>query len=102
MNFRMKDSLGWQTAYTSPRMDATLKHIALNTKFGPQSAERMLAAACANNYIHLWSLTDGNGGETKMGQNYFIFDYLRFYKKSIPALGFLCKIKFINCSIVLI
>uniref|UniRef100_A0A914XFH3 BTB/POZ domain-containing protein KCTD3 n=1 Tax=Plectus sambesii TaxID=2011161 RepID=A0A914XFH3_9BILA len=63
----MKDSLGWQAAYTSPRMDATLKHIALNTKFGPQSSERMLAAACANNFIHLWSLTDGNGGETKMG-----------------------------------
>jgi hypothetical protein len=63
----MKDSLGWQSVYTSPRMDAPLKHIALNTKFGPQSSEKMLAVALANNSIHLWSLTDIGSSGTKIG-----------------------------------
>ncbi|KAK0409741.1 hypothetical protein QR680_004727 [Steinernema hermaphroditum] len=56
--YRMKDSVGWQLMYTSPRMNAPISHIALNTKFGAQNSEKMLAVALANHEIHLWSMID--------------------------------------------
>ncbi|VDM49206.1 unnamed protein product [Toxocara canis] len=66
--YRMKESLGWQSVYTSPRMEATVRHIALNTKFGAQNTEKMLAIALANNAIHLWNISDTNSPQgTKMG-----------------------------------
>uniref|UniRef100_F1KWR6 BTB/POZ domain-containing protein KCTD3 n=1 Tax=Ascaris suum TaxID=6253 RepID=F1KWR6_ASCSU len=66
--YRMKESLGWQSVYTSPRMEASVRHIALNTKFGPQSSEKMLAIALANNAIHLWNISDAHSPQgTKMG-----------------------------------
>lgn len=58
----MKESLGWQQMYASPRMDAVVRHVALNTKFGAQSSEKMLAVALANNAIHLWNISEGNAG----------------------------------------
>lgn len=65
----MKESLGWQSVYTSPRMEASVRHIALNTKFGPQSSEKMLAIALANNAIHLWNISDAHSPQgTKMGK----------------------------------
>lgn len=77
----MKDSLGWQSVYTSPRMDAPLKHIALNTKFGPQSSEKMLAVALANNSIHLWSLTDIGASGTKIGMiTFFVIDHSTVFR----------------------
>lgn len=54
----MKESVGWQLIYTSPRMDSPIRHVALNTKFGPQVNEKMLSFALANNTIHLWSVDD--------------------------------------------
>lgn len=56
----MKESLGWQSVYTSPRMDSAVRHVALNTKFGAQSSEKMLAVALANNEIHLWNISDAD------------------------------------------
>ncbi|TKR57568.1 hypothetical protein L596_030813 [Steinernema carpocapsae] len=59
--YRMKDSVGWQLMYTSPRMEAPIEHIALNTKFGAQNSEKMLAVALSNHEIHLWSMIDQPG-----------------------------------------
>lgn len=64
--YRLKETLGWQPLFATPRMDATVRHVALNTKFGPQSSEKMLAVALANHSIHLWNIADGNSG-VKMG-----------------------------------
>ncbi len=32
--YRMKDSLGWQLIYSSPRMDHSIGHVAIVSKFG--------------------------------------------------------------------
>ncbi|VDK42203.1 unnamed protein product [Anisakis simplex] len=69
LTYRMKEeSLGWQSVYTSPRLEATVRHIALNTKFGAQNTDKMLAIALANNSIHLWNISDTNTPQgTKIG-----------------------------------
>uniref|UniRef100_W6NAN1 Potassium channel domain containing protein n=1 Tax=Haemonchus contortus TaxID=6289 RepID=W6NAN1_HAECO len=58
--YRMKESLGWQSVYSTPRMDSLIRHVALNTKFGPQNTDRMVAVALANGNILLWSLEEGD------------------------------------------
>uniref|UniRef100_A0A1I7WMR2 J domain-containing protein n=1 Tax=Heterorhabditis bacteriophora TaxID=37862 RepID=A0A1I7WMR2_HETBA len=64
--YRMKESIGWQTVYNTDCMESLIKHVALNTKFGPQNADRMLAVALANANILLWSLEE-EGTALKMG-----------------------------------
>uniref|UniRef100_A0A915PCJ3 J domain-containing protein n=1 Tax=Setaria digitata TaxID=48799 RepID=A0A915PCJ3_9BILA len=54
--YRMKESLGWQQLYISPRMDAVVRHVALYAKFG----EKMLAVSLANHAIHLWNISEGD------------------------------------------
>ncbi|EFO25286.1 potassium channel tetramerisation domain containing 3 [Loa loa] len=62
--YRMKESLGWQQLYISPRMDAVVRHVALYAKFG----EKMLAVSLANNVIHLWNISEGDTNfGTKIG-----------------------------------
>ncbi|KAE9411932.1 hypothetical protein Angca_007974, partial [Angiostrongylus cantonensis] len=56
--YRMKESLGWQSVYRTPPMESLIRHVALNTKFGPQNTDRMVAVALANNNILLWALED--------------------------------------------
>ncbi|KAJ1365462.1 hypothetical protein KIN20_025771 [Parelaphostrongylus tenuis] len=56
--YRMKESLGWQSVYRTPPMESLIKHVALNTKFGPQNTDRMVAVALENNNILLWALED--------------------------------------------
>ncbi|PIO59891.1 hypothetical protein TELCIR_18632 [Teladorsagia circumcincta] len=56
----MKESLGWQSVYSTPRMESLIRHVALNTKFGPQNTDRMVAVALANGNILLWSLEEGD------------------------------------------
>ncbi|KIH49868.1 hypothetical protein ANCDUO_20056, partial [Ancylostoma duodenale] len=58
--YRMKESLGWQSVYSTPRMESLIKHVALNTKFGPQNTDRMVAVALANGNILLWALEEGD------------------------------------------
>lgn len=78
----MKESVGWQLTYTSPRMDSPIRHIALNTKFGAQVSEKMLAVALANSTVHLWSLEEGGEGQQnhrKVGKTIFEVPYITFY-----------------------
>ncbi|KJH52901.1 K+ channel tetramerization domain protein [Dictyocaulus viviparus] len=56
--YRMKESLGWQSVYCTPPMESLIRHAALNTKFGPQNTDRMVALALANGNILLWALED--------------------------------------------
>ncbi|VDL80686.1 unnamed protein product [Nippostrongylus brasiliensis] len=56
----MKESLGWQSVYSTLRMESLIRHVALNTKFGPQNTDRMLAVALANGNILLWALEEGD------------------------------------------
>uniref|UniRef100_A0A915EAN8 BTB domain-containing protein n=1 Tax=Ditylenchus dipsaci TaxID=166011 RepID=A0A915EAN8_9BILA len=65
--YRMKDSMGWQPIYVSPRMEYPIGHIALVSKFGggsSQVAEKMLAIALTNNSVHLWCLDENNEAES--------------------------------------
>uniref|UniRef100_A0A0N5AP67 BTB domain-containing protein n=1 Tax=Syphacia muris TaxID=451379 RepID=A0A0N5AP67_9BILA len=57
--YRLKETLGWQPLFSTPRMDSIVRHVALNTKFG---SEKMLAVALSNNSIHLWNIKDINSG----------------------------------------
>ncbi|KAI1727139.1 BTB/POZ domain-containing protein [Ditylenchus destructor] len=61
--YKMKDSMGWQLIYVSPRMDYPIGHIALVSKFGggsSQVSEKMLAIGLANNSVHLYCLDENN------------------------------------------
>lgn len=76
----MKESLGWQQLYISPRMDAVIRHVALYAKFG----EKMLAVSLANNAIHLWNISEGDANfGAKIGRKFsiFIYFYLTFLFK---------------------
>ncbi|KHJ79435.1 hypothetical protein OESDEN_20919 [Oesophagostomum dentatum] len=69
--YRMKESLGWQSVYTTPRMESLIKHVALNTKFGPQNTDRMVAVALSNGNIMLWALEEGDNASKIGAQNIF-------------------------------
>lgn len=57
----MKESMGWQPIYVSPRMECPINHIALVSKFGgSQVTEKMLAIALTNNYVYLYILDENN------------------------------------------
>ncbi|GMT10437.1 hypothetical protein PFISCL1PPCAC_1734, partial [Pristionchus fissidentatus] len=56
--YRMKESVGWQQVYMSGRLQLPVTHIALNTKFGPQNNENMLAISFSDLSIDLWNLTE--------------------------------------------
>ncbi|CAJ0582429.1 unnamed protein product, partial [Mesorhabditis spiculigera] len=59
--YTMKESFGWQSTYTSPKMASFIKHAALHTKFGPQSNEKMLAVALEDGNVCLWNITEEAG-----------------------------------------
>lgn len=60
----MKESMGWQSIYVSPRMECPIGHIALVSKFnGSQVTEKMLAIALTNNFVHLYVLDENNDME---------------------------------------
>jgi hypothetical protein len=77
----MKDSLGWQLVYVSPRFNHTIKHIALNTRLGVQTTDKLLAVALSDSSIHLGSLLDGGSTFQPIGlhilQLLSIFSILR-------------------------
>ncbi|CAJ0957186.1 unnamed protein product, partial [Mesorhabditis belari] len=59
--YRVKESVGWKSAYRSPKMPSLVKHVALHTKFGSQSTEKMLAVALDDGDVCLWNLGEENG-----------------------------------------
>uniref|UniRef100_A0A183DQQ6 KCTD3 n=1 Tax=Gongylonema pulchrum TaxID=637853 RepID=A0A183DQQ6_9BILA len=91
--YRLKESLGWQLMCTSPRMDAAIRHVALNTKFGAQSSEKMLAVALVNNAIHLWNISEGHFDlGTEIGILSVAIDKLFFIGSQLVALSKIGKV----------
>uniref|UniRef100_A0A158Q805 BTB domain-containing protein n=1 Tax=Elaeophora elaphi TaxID=1147741 RepID=A0A158Q805_9BILA len=89
--YRMKESLGWQQLYVSPRMDAIVRHVALYAKFG----EKMLAVSLANNAIHLWNISEGDANfGTKIGTFTLLVavDKLFFIGSQLVALSKMGKV----------
>uniref|UniRef100_A0AAF5PT95 BTB domain-containing protein n=1 Tax=Wuchereria bancrofti TaxID=6293 RepID=A0AAF5PT95_WUCBA len=89
--YRMKESLGWQQLYISPRMDAVVRHVALYAKFG----EKMLAVSLTNNSIHLWNISEGDANfGTKIGTFTLLVavDKLFFIGSQLVALSKIGKV----------
>ncbi|CAG9535813.1 unnamed protein product [Cercopithifilaria johnstoni] len=89
--YRMKESLGWQQLYISPRMDAVVRHVALYAKFG----EKMLAVSLANNAIYLWNISEGDANfGTKIGTFTLLVpvDKLFFIGSQLVALSKIGKV----------
>ncbi|KAK6108770.1 BTB/POZ domain family protein [Brugia pahangi] len=89
--YRMKESLGWQQLYISPRMDAVVRHVALYAKFG----EKMLAVSLTNNAIHLWNISEGDANfGTKIGTFTLLVavDKLFFIGSQLVALSKIGKV----------
>ncbi|CAD6199724.1 unnamed protein product [Caenorhabditis auriculariae] len=64
--YRLKDSVGWQPVWNTPRLECAVKHIALNSKFGPQGTDRLLAVGLENETVLLW-LVEEDGAVSKKG-----------------------------------
>ncbi|KAM3716839.1 BTB/POZ domain-containing protein [Dirofilaria immitis] len=89
--YRMKESLGWQQLYMSPRMDAVVRHVALYAKFG----EKMLAVSLTNNIIYLWNISEGDADfGTKIGTFTLLVavDKLFFIGSQLVALSKIGKV----------
>ncbi|VDM98767.1 unnamed protein product [Thelazia callipaeda] len=87
----MKESLGWQQLYMSPRMDALVRHVALYAKFG----EKMLAVALSNNEIHLWNISEDDvnfGAKIGMFTLLVAVDKLFFIGSQLVALSKIGKV----------
>ena len=57
---RLKDSQGWNLAWTSPYLENVVERVALNAKVANPAQDhcnRMLAAAYKT-FVHLWSVSD--------------------------------------------
>ncbi|KAI6199388.1 BTB domain-containing protein [Aphelenchoides besseyi] len=70
--YRLKESYGWMAGYVSPRMEATIKHVAFMSKFPTQTVEKMLAVALTNNLVYLWSLEEN--GEQQQSRRVGVFN----------------------------
>ncbi|KAK0181906.1 hypothetical protein PV327_000090 [Microctonus hyperodae] len=53
--YRLKDSSGWQHAFTSPHVEAIIERIAINAKMG-SSADGKMVAISYGSQIRLWSV----------------------------------------------
>lgn len=96
--YRMKDSSGWQLAFTSPHIEPTIERAALNAKVMTpnQSAEsgvKMLAIACGS-HIRLWSVTEEAGVRCDVGAfNLHVpVDHLFFIGSQLVALSHTGKV----------
>ncbi|KAF8381370.1 hypothetical protein PRIPAC_70512 [Pristionchus pacificus] len=101
--YRMKESVGWQQVYMSAKLKLSVTHIALNTKFGPQTNEKMLSISFSDGSIDLWNVTEavmapggGEGGGGAMRAGKFSLDVpidkLFFIGSQLVALSNLGKV----------
>ncbi|UYV82941.1 KCTD3, partial [Cordylochernes scorpioides] len=66
---RLRDSTGWQLAFTTPHMDAVVERIALNAKMAPSTQAEVSSKMLALSYgahVCCWRLSD-DGASSKIG-----------------------------------
>ncbi|ELU16021.1 hypothetical protein CAPTEDRAFT_121615 [Capitella teleta] len=62
--YRLKDSTGWNLAWTSPHLDQVVERVALNSKVvqpGQDACGRMVAVAY-DTFVQLWHISDNDHG----------------------------------------
>lgn len=91
--YRLRDSIGWQALWTSPRLDYTVKHVAVMSKFGSQSSDKLIALGLENESVLLYVVFE-DGTMMKKG-NFSLgvpIDKLFFVGSQMVALSKLGKV----------
>ncbi|XP_070378747.1 SH3KBP1-binding protein 1 isoform X1 [Dermacentor albipictus] len=98
--YRLKDSTGWQLAFTSPYLEPVIERIALNAKVvttasaqAPESGAKMLAVAYGSQ-VRLWSIAQEGNGRAEIGVFHLSVpvDSLFFIGSQLVALSHLGKV----------
>lgn len=98
--YRLKDSTGWQLAFTSPYLEPVIERIALNAKVvttasaqPPESGAKMLAVAYGSQ-VRLWSIAQEGNGRAEIGVFHLSVpvDSLFFIGSQLVALSHLGKV----------
>ncbi|XP_066585323.1 BTB/POZ domain-containing protein KCTD3 isoform X2 [Prorops nasuta] len=89
--YRLKDSSGWQHAFTSPHIESIIERVAINVKMG--TTESKMVAISYGNQVRLWSVSEG-GIKTSIGTfNLNVrVEYLFFIGSQLVALSPIGKI----------
>ncbi|XP_034942555.1 BTB/POZ domain-containing protein KCTD3 isoform X2 [Chelonus insularis] len=90
--YRLKDSSGWQHAFTSPHIEAIIERVAINAKMGSGPDGKMVAISYGSQ-IRLWSVAE-DGIKTNIGTfNLNVrVEYLFFIGSQLVALSPIGKI----------
>ncbi|XP_044599030.1 BTB/POZ domain-containing protein KCTD3 isoform X1 [Cotesia glomerata] len=85
--YRLKDSSGWQHAFTSPHVEAIIERVAINAKMGSGADGKMVAISYGSQ-IRLWSVSE-DGIKTNIGTfNLNVrVEYLFFIGSQLVALS---------------
>ena len=71
--FRLKDSSGWQHAFTSPHIESCIERIAINAKMGQggggEASSKMVAISYGSQ-VRLWGVSE-DGTRTNIGTSIF-------------------------------
>lgn len=85
--YRLKDSSGWQHAFTSPHIESIIERVAINAKIGSGVDGKMVAISYGNQ-VRLWSVSE-YGIKTNIGTfNLNVrVEYLFFIGSQLVALS---------------
>ncbi|XP_043271801.1 BTB/POZ domain-containing protein KCTD3 isoform X2 [Venturia canescens] len=90
--YRLKDSSGWQHAFTSPHIESIIERVAINAKMGSGAEGKMVAISYASQ-VRLWSVSE-DGIKANIGTfNLNVrVEYLFFIGSQLVALSSTGKI----------
>lgn len=85
--YRLKDSSGWQHAFTSPHIESVIERVAITSKLSTSGDVKMVAISYGNQ-VRLWSIS-ANGMKTNIGTfNLNVrVEYLFFIGSQLVALS---------------
>ncbi|XP_015588379.1 BTB/POZ domain-containing protein KCTD3 isoform X2 [Cephus cinctus] len=85
--YRLKDSSGWQHAFTSPHIESIIERVAINAKMGSGTDGKMVAISYGSQ-VRLWSVSE-DGIKTNIGTfNLNVrVEYLFFIGSQLVALS---------------
>lgn len=85
--YRLKDSSGWQHAFTSPHIESIIERVAINAKMGSGTDGKMVAISYGSQ-VRLWSVSE-EGIKTNIGTfNLNVrVEYLFFIGSQLVALS---------------
>lgn len=84
---RLKDSSGWQHAFTSPHIESCIERIAINAKMGQggggESSSKMVAISYGSQ-VRLWGVSE-DGTRTDVGELYCHWNHIVFCIKVLKG-----------------